>query len=222
MAARVQDDPDRRCFKVEEWPELDRQLWRESLRQGELFDEDGAAAHWSPATREKYRKGYGRWLNWLRTGGEFDPGQLPGERATRERVARYASALATSVAPNTRRGRLRELLAVVGIMAPAEDWSWLRRAIATIDHGNVEGRDKRGRLQPSRNMFETALKALRGMDAEISAPDARSAVGYRDSLIVAFLVARPLRRSNMAAIRIGTHLIPIGGGYKLVFEARST
>ena len=57
------EDPTRRCLKVHEWPELDQQLWHVILQPGDILDGTvGAGFHWSVATRQKYRKGYGRWL----------------------------------------------------------------------------------------------------------------------------------------------------------------
>ncbi len=219
MMVRVQDDPARRCLKVAEWPELDQQNWRAILRQGELLDDDGPAADWSPATIEKRRKGNGRWLGWLIENEMLDEDEAPWQRVTTERVAQYVKDLQSQVSPYTVIGRLNELVAVMAAMAPGEDWTWLRRAISSLSAQHPRGREKRSRLRPSRILFETALKELRRIEAEEPAECVHAAIRYRDTLMLAFLAARPLRRSNLAAIRVGTHLIAIGDGYKLVFEA---
>jgi len=48
------------------------------------------------------------------------------------------------------------------------------------------------------------------------------AVVYRDGLMIALLAARPLRRKNLAAIKIGEHLFRNGPDYRLQFAARET
>ena len=73
------DDPRRRCLKLEAWPEADRKAWEAALAPGDLLDGTmGPGNHWAPDTREKYRKGYGRWLTFLITSGRFDRDLDPG------------------------------------------------------------------------------------------------------------------------------------------------
>ena len=217
MPGSSRHDPTRHRLKFDDWPELDRRLWMASLRQGGLFDNDGAAAHLSPATVEKHCQSYGRWLGWLKRQGLLDPDLPPGQRVTSERVHRYAEDLKAQVAPYTVLLLLADLLSVLNVSSPNEDWSWLRRVVAKLKGARPNGRDKRPRLRSSRSMFVIALKELRLIDAKADL-DVTPALRYRDVLIVAFLAARPLRRRNMVSIRIGTHLVPSGDGYRLVFE----
>jgi len=54
--SRVQDDPKRRCLKVQEWPPADRALWQRMHTAGDPFQETGAAAHWrKDKGHERYR-----------------------------------------------------------------------------------------------------------------------------------------------------------------------
>ena len=48
------------------------------------------------------------------------------------------------------------------------------------------------------------------------------AVRYRDGLIIALLAARPLRRRNLTALRIGRNLVKVGDTHSLVFAADET
>ena len=67
----------------QEWPEADRQAWQAALMTGTVFDEDGIATSWRPATRVAALNGYGYWLQFL---VDKDPALLkldPAERATR-------------------------------------------------------------------------------------------------------------------------------------------
>ena len=57
------EDPTRRCLRVHEWPEHDQKAWHALFVPGDILDGTvGTGFHWEEATREKYRKGYGRWL----------------------------------------------------------------------------------------------------------------------------------------------------------------
>ncbi|MEL6226804.1 MAG: hypothetical protein AAFR01_07255, partial [Pseudomonadota bacterium] len=75
------EDPARRCLKVEDWPGEDRAAWNAIFTEGDLLEGDaGPGAHWSAATREFRRKGYGRWLNFLIVTDRLDRSTPPAAR----------------------------------------------------------------------------------------------------------------------------------------------
>jgi integrase len=45
---------------------------------------------------------------------------------------------------------------------------------------------------------------------------------YRDGLIIGFLALRPIRRRNLAAMRLGQHLVRAGAGWQVIFGADET
>ena len=72
------EDPRRRGRKLEAWPVADRVAWEAALVPADLLDGTmGPGNHWGPDTREKYRKGHGRWLNFLIMSRQFDPNMAP-------------------------------------------------------------------------------------------------------------------------------------------------
>ena len=72
------EDPTRRCLKVHEWPEHDQKAWHALFVPGDILDGTvGTGFHWEEATREKYRKGYGR-LGALKRAGGRDEGVFCG------------------------------------------------------------------------------------------------------------------------------------------------
>jgi hypothetical protein len=84
---RPQTDPARRCLPVSDWPDADRAAWHAALCTDDpLSFERSTAASWKPATCHKNRRGYGRWLSFLRNSGEDLLVSL-ADRVTRERVA---------------------------------------------------------------------------------------------------------------------------------------
>lgn len=217
------NDPSRRCLKVEEWPDVDRLTWEAARRPGNiLLDDYGRASHWSEETFLKYRKGYGRWLNFLGHRGWLDVGAEPTSRITRERVAAYVEELRRQVAPWTVRGRIAELLAVARAFSPRAGWSWLKLALRRLEYEAHDARAKEPRMRSATEILDWALTVLEDVST-LRGPAARAAVRYRDALMIAILITCPiLRRRNLVAITLGEHLRQRAGAFVLNFEAGET
>ena len=213
------EDPLRRCLKLCDWPDQDQQAWKVALTPGDLLDGTvGPGQHWCPDTREKYRKGYGRWLTFLITSGRCDRAASPAARITPAAVAAYIDELRTQIAPWTLWGRLAELLAVARALAHGEDWSWLRRLVGRLEANLQPSKDKHVRLRPASEIYNWALKQLRTI--ELDTPRRLAPVHYRDALAIALLIACPtMRLRNLAMIEIGPHLVRLSDRYFLRFEA---
>ena len=213
------EDPLRRCLKVHEWPEADQAAWAMLFEPGDILDGTaGAGHHWCNDTRQKYRKGYGRWLTFLITSGRYEVNHAPQDRVTSEAVFAYISQLSEEVASWTVWGRLAELLAVSKAMAPATDWAWLNRAVRRLEARGQDSKDKHARLRPA---SEIAVWAYRELDRILKAPPARFAeTKFRDALLVGLLIACPtMRLGNLTMIEIGRHLLKLKGRYELRFLA---
>lgn len=218
------EDPRRRCLRLEDWPAADRAAWQAAMAPGDILEGTiGPGHHWSSDTREKYQKGYGRWLTFLMTSGRFDPARFgsvptPADRITPEAVRAYGEELREQLAPWTVWGRLAELLAVARAMAPEGDWAWLRRLVGRLEANLSPSKSKHQRLRPATAIFEAAVQALR--DLERAPPRRHAAPRYRDALIVALLIACPtMRLRNLASITIGVHLLRLSDRYQLRFAA---
>lgn len=218
---RIQDDPTRRCWKVEEWPSIDRTAWARANAAGTLLSEDGLAAGWRPETRHKHRKGYGFWLHWLDRHASLDPAAEPADRVTPENIRTYIADLQSGSSGYTVRNRIAELLAVMRSMAPDRDWNWLRRTLRRLDVRARPTRDKRPLLRPSSDFLCWSLSSLRTLEAP-DRPEARTAVAYRDALMIGLLTSRGLRRGNLSAMEIDRHLIPVGDGFRILFQSTET
>ena len=116
---------EKRCLAIAAWPERDRLAWEAGTSHTGLFEQMNAGSAWSPRSRSKTSRGYGRWLCWLMQKGLFDPTLAPGARVTRSLVADYVATLSASCAPYTVVCRLQELYDALRVLAPAEDWRWL-------------------------------------------------------------------------------------------------
>jgi len=195
------DDPRRRCLKVRDWPEGDRRAWMKALEPGDILDGSvGPGFHWSGQTREKYRKGYGRWLTFLTVTGRFEPDASPADRITPENVRAYIEELRETVSSWTLWGRLAELLAAAKALSPDRDWGWLRQVVRHFEGRVQSSKDKLARL---RSAAEIAKWAFGRMDALTSGDTGRrTPVHFRDALMVALLIHCPtMRLGNLAMIR---------------------
>jgi integrase/recombinase XerD len=212
------DDPLRRCLKVHEWPQVDQLAWGALFELGDLLDgTTGLGHHWSEDTRQKYRKGYGRWLTFLITRGRYQAHLAPEDRVTQEAVSTYIDQLTLEVASWTVWGRLAELLAVCKAIAPSTDWTWLNRAVRRLEARGQDTKDKHARLRPA---SQIAASAYRELDRILKTPPARFAeTTFRDALLVGLLIACPtMRLGNLTRIEIGRHLLQLSGRYELRFQ----
>ncbi len=216
------EDPARRCLPLHEWPETDRRAWEAAMQPGDILDGTvGAGFHWRPQTREKYRKGYGRWLTFVIRSRRFDANTSPAERVTAEAVQAYVEELQATVSSWTAWGRLAELLAAIRAMEPDHhDWAWLRRLVRRLERRVEDSRNKLARL---RDPAEIVAWAYDAMDSIRRDPPARHALtGYRNALIIALLAQCPIRLGNLAAIEIDRHLLRGADGYRISFAPAET
>lgn len=217
------EDPTRRCLKVHEWPELDQNAWHALFVPGDILDGTaGAGFRWKEATREKYRKGYGRWLTFLITTNQLDPDTDPALRVTPERITAYLDKLRSDdIADWTVWGRLNELFCVLKAFAPDLDSSWLRRVVRYLETNSVDSRNKLPRLRPAP---EIAAWAYSRMDDIVSDPPLRDpASHFRDALMIGLLITCPtMRLRNLVMIDIGRHLRILEEGYYLSFAPAET
>lgn len=216
-------DPTRRCLKVSQWPELDQDAWHALFLPGDILDGSvGAGFHWKEATREKYRKGYGRWLTFLMTIRQLDPNTPPALRVTPEYISIYMEKLHDDeIADWTVWGRLNELLNVMKAMAPDGDWSWLRRIVRYIEANSHDRRNKLQRLRPAP---EIAAWAYKRMDDLIANPPRRDpASHFRDAMMISLLITCPtMRLRNLTMIELQRHLKRHEHGYHLYFSGNET
>ena len=205
-----------------EWPASDHAAWLTAVAPGDLLNDGGSGARWSPQTRRKRIESYGRWLTYLVHHGLLGEDARPGDRVRREIVAGYVRELTATVAPYTVLCRIEDLYGVMRVMAPSHDWIWLRKAANRLRATAVTARDKELRVRPSQALYALGISLMRGAETSDALTPMGRAMRYRDGLMIAILAARPLRRSNLAAIVIGTNLMRTEGCCWLHFEASET
>ena len=91
-------DPRRACWRLELWPEPDRLAWEALNTQVHFLEAPAMAARWRSPTRLKHLKAWGRYLNWLHSIEALSEADIPEDRITPKRVARYIECLQAQVA----------------------------------------------------------------------------------------------------------------------------
>src|SRR5262245_32290840 len=85
IVAGARIPPDRRtgrCLPLAAWPPLDRGRWESAFATTDLLSANPVAARWSPQSRSKTQKGYGRWLDWNLARGNLAADVTPQARVT--------------------------------------------------------------------------------------------------------------------------------------------
>jgi integrase len=146
----------------------------------------------------------------------------PADRVTSERVRAYIDELQAELAPYSVLARVRALHDALRVMEPESSWKWLAQLHRSVEAQAYPTRDKLSRLKPPEELIKLGERL---MDAAEAAPERsarRRAVRYRDGLLIGLLAYRPIRRKNLAMMRLGRHLIKVGGSWRLIFAAEET
>jgi len=193
--------PERACMRVKDWPEQDRRSWLVACVPADPLAENvGARSNHSTASNRKAEKGYGRWLTFL---FRYEPTalvQAAADRITPERVRAYIESLAAlGNGSATILARLQELGEVAKVMGPDRQWKFLSRLSSKIRAKHVPARSKVN-LRLSDELLDLGFNLMErsGEFAGLGA-----AILYRDGLMISLLSLVPLRRRNMAGLRLG-------------------
>ncbi len=206
-----------RILRIEDWPASDRRAWAGLARAGDPFDDPNPAEDWSPATRRKYAEGYGVWLAHLRRSNALADAD-PAARVMPAAVHAFVDEIRREVAPATAHGWYVGLMMAIRAMAPDGDWAWMTPIARRLER-RIE---PAGRLVPATSdaLFRAGLDAMAAAEQHTKPLD--RAVRFRDGLIVAVLASRPVRRRNLAMMRLGVHLVRHPTGYGVTFEDGET
>jgi integrase/recombinase XerD len=187
------------------WPEADRAAWYAAIRQGDILDGAGPAAHWRPATKATNIHHYGRWLAFLQSRNMLETNAQPGWLCNRETLATYIDYLKETVCPVTVAGSVIGLSVMLKAMMPDQDWGWLIRTGSRLKSRARPSREKRTRLLPSEEIYRIALTELKRLRAAAILGQA-GVVGFRNALMLAVIAVCPLRARNFASLQLGRTL----------------
>ncbi len=209
----------RRATPVPEWPPTDQACWALANQPEDPLDDSvGYAQRWRPATRKLTQEGYGYWLDWLARSGQLAVSDDPAERVTPDRLRAYQEAMQDDgLAPYTVATRIQQVGNALRAIAPENDWAWLLKAASRLRSKATPMRDKRVGMQPAEDVEKLAYDMMDAAEHDRFRTKVERAVLFRDGLLLAMLVARPLRRANITSVGMGRQLRQCGEHWRLSF-----
>jgi len=214
--------PERACMKRASWPKLDQQLWTAALTPTDPFNGSGGsrAAH-RAISNHNIERGYGRWLTFLSRRRLLGESIAPADRITPESVRGYLQELdGLANKKNTILVRFEELSEMAKVMGPKRDWRFIKRISARVRARPEPVPSKRSRLVGTDRLFALGLELMKR--AARQAEPLRSAILFRDGLMIAFLALRPLRLRNLAALTLEKDLLNLGGNWSIMLPSTAT
>jgi integrase/recombinase XerD len=213
--------PYSRSLPVAEWPQVDQARWQLALQPSDpLNDSIGFAGRWKTSTCKLVEVGYGHWLTWLTRSGQLNATADPADRASRERVAAYRHAMEEAgLAPYTVAGRLQQLGDILRAIAPDYDWIWVTRGASRLQSRAAPVHDKGDGMRAANDVLKLGVDLMHAAEHDRFRTRIDRAVLFRDGLLIAMLVSRPMRRANITGIEIGVQLQRRGDHWWLAFES---
>jgi integrase len=189
------------------WPVADQAAWKAAHVLGDVLDPGGVASRWSPPSKKKAERGYGRYLFFLLQRSELDPTTTPAERVTRERLIAYLDELQCTNRGHTPHNRIQELGDAMRALAPDGDWRWILRAAGRLRASTIPAHNKRERVRPIEELVAQGLRLIKDAESNHALSSLGRALQCRDGLIMVFLGLHPMRLRNLAELELGCHLL---------------
>ena len=195
------------CVALHSWPDSYRRAWHAALTPQNLFEPTRLALAWRPTSLRKTRNGFGVWISWIQQRVAAPNWSRPEAMVRPDKVLEYVEELRVFCAPNTVACRIQELYDAVRMMAPAEDWNWLRRGMLRLRSAARPVRDKLLRLQPAPVLEKLGFDLMHQAEKDPTISMFKRALMFRDGLAIALMIRRPLRISTFSGLRCGVHLV---------------
>ena len=191
----------------ERWHSIDQAAWIKAHRDGGYFEETGLASGWSPETRRFCRKGYGRWQGFLGQNALLGSVARVSSRVQNREVLRiFIDELRAVLAPQTVVATLGAISQTVRAMDPDGDRTLLLRARSVLKRqANPLPRRHENLLRPP-ELWQLGTELCDEAESgQLSRQ--KSALLYRNGLIIACLSLCPIRSKNLVSLRVGQHVV---------------
>ena len=196
-----------RYVPVEEWPPGCQQQWHAAFDEADLFSKTKPATQWRKATIRKVCCGIGSLISWMAYQGNLDAYCDIIDLVTRDNISGFVVEMRKAgYASNTVFSHVQEVHMAAMVMDPVQDWSWLLNAVKKVRTKAKPVRSKLTRLQPAQKLDRLGRKLMDEAQSNTKLTPYKRALMFRDGLMIATLIHRPLRLGNFASIDIGGRL----------------
>jgi integrase/recombinase XerC len=209
-------------LKVAAWPIQDHELWVKARKPVGPFDKGSPAAGWSSATIRQVEQGYGTYLAWLAQTDGLVTDVPPVGRVTEDRLRSFLDAYTVGRAPLMVATTIKGIAYYYRATSPPDGLAWLTRLVHRMVNTAPRSRPKLPRMAAVADLIGLGRRLMMiGLD-DLADGNVSGAQVYRDGLMVAALAARPLRRRNLCALRIGHSLLQDEVGVRVRFSGQET
>ena len=173
------------------------------------------------ATRETLLDAYARFLAFLSSHDASLLARPPAARIDRNIIESYVGWQPRSCGKATIVANLFSLRSVLRHIAPEHDWAWISTIAKRID-AQAKLRPAKNHLVMSETLYQLGIELMNRAITNANAVEKisiKTALDYRDGLMIALLALIPLRRRSLAALRIGKQLVRSGNLWELDIPA---
>lgn len=205
---------------VEQWPQKCQQQWHDALEDDDLFAKRKPASSWRTATIRKTRSGIGSLISWHAYKKLNLNDASIADLVTPEKIQGFITDLhEAEYAPYTIFCHIQEIYDGARVMDNTKDWHWLLNAVKKLRSKARPVRNKMKRLQPAQKLERLGQKLMDEAQLNNKLTTYKQALMFRDGLMIATLIQRPLRLANFASIDIGRRLTLFSESAVLSFPA---
>jgi integrase len=166
-------------------------------------------------------RAYGYLLDYTARLGLLDPNADAAAHVRPEILEGFLSELRSRVGSVTRWSYVQRTRRVAEILAPDQDFCWLREIASDLRH-DARPRPKRHRIIDSARLLALGLDLIERGERESTRTTLRRARLVRDGLMIALLSVCPIRLKNLSSLRLGQQIRKVDGAWWIVLDAAET
>jgi integrase len=198
-----------------DWPVEDQAAWKAALFKAGPFDDSGSLAPYPEVRLKVMLAAYGRWLGFIVAATGRMPASGLVDCDDRALLDGFLTAMRVATEPCTVRAYMTDFFKVCRALAPEQQFELVQAATRHVWRTAKPGPRKIGRMVPARDLYGLGLSLM--AEAAHVEPPLKQASVYRDGLMIAMLIAAPVRLGNFISIDLGRHLVHAGRSYRLRF-----
>ena len=203
------------------WPPALRRL--HELRQAKpgAFTKRNVAATWRDTTFDLHVWNVSYFVGWLKWSGRLNDHADFNNWVTPEVLGVYVDDMRVAgLSPKTMATRVDGVRAALAALSPGTPTAWLMRGINTLRAEPSDQRRTQARTQHTADIVELGMSLMKQAVEERGDTAAHQrAVLYRDGLIIVFMALAVPRRSTVAVMKLGQHLVRRRDGYRIAWAA---
>jgi integrase/recombinase XerC len=207
-------------IKVLDWPAADRHLWEQARRPAGPFDDGSRAAAWSPSTVRHVEQGYGTFLAW--SAQIFGLNADASAMITEKQLKTFLDAYAPGRAPQSVATTVKGIAYYYRAVSPPDGLVWLTKLAHHMMNTAPPSRPKLPRMASIAELTELGRWLMAQGLEDLADGKISGAQVYRDGLMISALAARPIRRRNLCALRIGHSFVRKPNGFGVQFSGKET